>query len=274
MIPRAGQTFGWEWLTRYAAPLSIAGRDGYVGIPLLVLAVAFAITGWSRKITRFLIVMILIMAIVTLGPVLHIDGQKVYRLPWKQLWALPIVHSAYPARLMVFVFLALAVMIALWLARPARRLWPRWLLALLAIGVIAANTPALTLTSQPGLPAFVSTAAYQHYLAPGSNVVVISGRGNAGMLWQAETDFRWRLAGGYLGTLLEHHTDLPLPVAHLASRPLTPRNIDQFRKYVAAANVATILVEASSAGQWPAILRKVGLRGRLIGGVIVYRIAG
>jgi hypothetical protein len=272
VMPRAGQTFGWGWLARYAAPLSTAGQDGYVGIPLLVLAAAFAITGWSRKITRFLIVMILIVALVTLGPILHIDGHKVYRMPWKHLWMLPVVHSAYPARLMVFVFLALAVMVALWLARPARWPWPRWLLALLAIAAIAANTPALTLTSQPGSPAFVSTAEYQHYLAPGSNVVVISGRGNAGMLWQAETDFRWRLAGGYLGSLLARQTDLPVRVADLASSPLTPQHIDRFWEYVAAADVTTILVEASSAGQWPAILGKLGLRGRLIGGVIVYRI--
>jgi hypothetical protein len=274
MIPRAGQTFGWGWLARYAAPLSIAGRDGYVGIPLLVLAAAFAITSWSRKVTRILVVMTLIIAIVTLGPVLHIDGQKVDKLPWSQLWKLPVVHSAYPARLMVFVFLALAVMTALWLAWPDRLPWRRWLLAVLAIAAMAANTPALMLASQPGLPAFVSTAEYQHYVAPGSTVVVISGRGNAGMLWQAETNFPWRLAGGYLGSLLARHTDLPLPVADLARGPLTQGEIHRFRQYVSAASVTTILVEASSAGQWPRILGKAGLRGRLIGGVIVYRIAG
>jgi hypothetical protein len=279
VVPRAGQTFGWSWLAHAAAPMSIAGRDGYVGIPLLVLAVAFALAGWPRKITRFLIVMISLIVVGALGPIVHIDGHEVFSVPWSHVWLLPIARNAYPARLMVFAFLALAVMIALWLARPVapagpvRQPWQRWLLALIAIAAVAANTPALSLSSQPGLPAFISAADYQHYLAPGATVVVISGRGNAGLLWQAETDFYPRLAGGYLGSLLAHQTDLPLPVANLATSPLTASDISQFRQFLRKAKVTAILVEASWAGHWPAILGHLGLRGRLIGGVIVYRIA-
>ncbi len=274
VAPRTGQTFGWSWLAHYAAPLSIAGLDGYVGIPLLVIAVAFALVFWSRKITRFLIVMIVLLIIGALGPIVHIDGRKVYHMPWSRLWMLPMAHSAYPARLMVFVFLALAVVIALWLAQPARWSWSRWLLAGFAIAAIAANTPALTLTSQPGLPAFVTTGEYQHYLPPGGTVLVISGRGNAGMLWQAETDFYPRLAGGYLGSLLARQTDLPPPVADLATSPLTPLAVARFWTSLSTANVTAILVESSWAGQWPAILAKVGLHGQHIGGVIVYPIVG
>ena len=174
---------------------------------------------------------------------------------------------------MVFVFLALAVMIALWLARPSRRPWSRWLLAALAIVFMAANTPALSLSSQPGLPAFVTTGEYQHYVAPGGNVVV-SGRGNAGLLWQAETHFYPRLAGAYLGSLLSRQTDLPAPVANLASSPLTAQDVARFHLFLRRAKVSAILVEGSWAGHWPGILAKVGLRGRLVGGVIVYRTAG
>ena len=261
VVPRPGQTFGWSWLAHYAAPLSIAGRDGYVGIPLLMIVAAFAVAGWSRKITRFLIVMIVLLIVGALGPVLHVGGSEVTSLPWSRLWLLPIVSSAYPARLMVFVFLALAVMIALWLARPARRPWSRWLLAALAIAFMAANTPALTLTSQPGVPAFVTTGEYKHYVAPGGTVVVISGRGNAGLLWQAETDFYPRLAGAYLGSLLSRQTDLPTPVADLASSPLTPLDIARFHQYLSAAQVSAILVEARWAGHWPALLAKAGPPG-------------
>jgi hypothetical protein len=223
--------------------------------------------------------MISLLIIGALGPIVHVDGHQVFHMPWSRIWLLPIARNAYPARLMVFAFLALAVMIALWLARPALRAqpairsWPRWLLALVAIAAIAANTPALTFSSQPGLPAFVSAGDYRHYLAPRGTVVVISGRGNAGLLWQAETDFYPRLAGGYLGSLLARQTDLPVPVANLASGPLTRGAVSQFRQYLKKVKVTAILVEASWAGHWPAILGHLGLRGRLIGGVIVYRIA-
>ncbi len=274
VVPRPGQTFGWSWLAHYAAPLSIAGRDGYVGIPLLVLAILFAVATWSRKITRFLVIMVVLLIVGAFGPILHVDGREPFSLPWSHVWLLSFVDSAYPARLMVFVFLALAVMVALWLSRPAPRTSLRWLLAVLAIGAIAANTPALSLNSQPRLPAFVATGEYRHYLAPGATVVVISGRGNAGLLWQAETNFYPRLASAYLGSLLSRQTDLPLPVANLASNPLTPQDVTLFRAYLRTAKVSAILVEASWAGTWPTILAKVGLHGRLIGGVIVYRIAG
>jgi hypothetical protein len=274
VVPRPGQTFGWHWLAQVATPLSIAGRDGYVGIPLLLLVVAFALFGWASRITRFLVVMVVLLIIGALGPVLHGGGGQVYQLPWSGLWRLPFVHSAYPARLMVFAFLGMAVMVALWLARPSRGLVPRWLLALLAIAAIAVNTPALALASQPGLPAFVATAQYQHQLARGSTVLVISARGNAGLLWQAETDFYPRLAGGYLGTLLSHKTDLPPAVADLASGPRSSQKVAQFRAFLSSAKVTAILVEANWAGHWPKILDELGLHGKLVGGVIVYQTAG
>jgi hypothetical protein len=272
VVPRPNQTFGWHWLAHAATPLSIAGRDGYVGVPLLLLVVAFALTSWARRITRFLIVMIVLLIVGALGPVLHGGGSEFYQLPWSALWKLPFIHSAYPARLMVFAFLAMAVMIAFWLARPSQGSWSRWLLALLAVAAIGANTPAMPLASQPGSPAFIATTEYQHHLTPGGRVVVISARGNAGLLWQAETDFYPRLAGGYLGSLLAHRTDLPSPIADLAGARWTPQRVAQFRSYLAAAKVTAILVDAHWAGHWPKILDGLGLRGRLIGGVIVYRV--
>jgi hypothetical protein len=296
VTPRPGQTFGLGWLAHVSArgvtALQVAGLDGYVGIPLLLLAVAVAVTAWSRRLTRFLVVMAGLLVILALGPTVHLDGLKAFPLPWFSLWSLPVVKSAYPARFMVFVFLALAVMTAMWLTRPQPRKaaessgepatqeparssvwssWRRWALAALAIAAIAANMPALTLQRQPGTPAFVTAGDYKRDLTPGEIIVVISSRGNAGMLWQADTGFSTRLAGGYLGSLLARHTDLPPPIADLGTGPVTPRAIQDFRQYLRTAKVSAILVEASSAGPWPGLLAKAGLHGRLTGGVILYR---
>jgi len=271
VVPRSGQTFGLSWLAHYAALLPIPGKDGYLGIPLLAVAVALAITTWSSRLTRFLTVMLSAVILVALGPVLHVDGHRVTGLPWARLWQLPIVRSAYPARFMVFAFLVLAVMMAVWLAGPSRRPWLRWLLGLCAIAAVAVNTPALIFQPGPGLPAFISTGEYRHYLAPGDTIVVISQRGNAGMLWQAETSYYTRLAGGYLNEHTARRTDLPMPIARLATGPVTPGEARQFRSFINSTRPAAILVEAGSAGQWPAILRGLGLRGQAIGGVILYR---
>lgn len=271
VIPRAGQTFGLSWLARWSAPLPVPGKDGYLGLPLVALAVAVAITTWHRKSTRFLTVMLVVLILAALGPEVHLDGHSVIGVPWARLWFLPIVRSAYPARFMVFAFLALAVMMALWLAGPSRLAWSRWLLALLAIVAIAANVPKLDLQSGPGVPAFITTGEYRHYLAPGDTVVVIAPRrGNAGLLWQSETDFYLRLAGGFVNAAVAEG-DVPTQVADLGKGRLTNGRVRQFRLFVKSARITAILVEADMAGRWPRILRELGLTAQTTDGVIMYR---
>jgi hypothetical protein len=271
VIPRAGQTFGLSWLAHATAPLPVPGKDGYLGVPLVALAVAAAITTWRRKSTRFLTVMLVVLILAALGPVVHVDGHAVIRVPWERLWFLPIVRSAYPARFMVFAFLALAVMMALWLAGPSRLAWSRWLLAVLAVAAIGANVPKLDLQSSPGLPAFIATGEYRHYLAPGDTVVVIAPAvGNEGLLWQAKTDFYLRLAGGFVNAAIGEG-DVPRQVAALENGPLTNAHIRRFRAFLKEARISAILVRADMAQRWPLILREVGLRGQATGGVILYR---
>lgn len=276
VVPRRGQTFGLSWLTAAAGHLRVASFDGYVGVPLLALAVACAILWWSRRSTRFLVVMLLVVIVGALGPVLYVGGRLVTRLPWAPLWQLPTVRGAFQARLMVFAFLILAVMVALWLAGPARR-WQaqvaRWALAALAVAAVAADVPALSI-GMSGTPAFIATGQYRTYLAPGATVVVASSHGNAGERWQAEAGFYFRLAGGFINAAINGRTDLPAPVADLADHPVTPTSISSFHRYVTTDKISAILVDAGSPPKWSWKLRRVGLhplaKGRPIGGVIIY----
>jgi len=272
VVPWASQTFGIGWLARAAVPLAGPDMDGYVGIPLLAIAVALAVVAWRRRMTRFLTVIVLVLIIGALGPALHIDSwSAVGNVPWSRVWSLPIVRSAYPVRLMVFVFLGLAVMTAMWLAGPSKRWWARWLLAMLAAATFVANTPPLDTHDQSGLPAFVTTAEYRSYLTPGETVVVLSERGNVGLLWQAQTDFYTKLAGGFINKDITHYGGVPEPVAELSLDGLTQPDVRQFRSYLKTAKIGAILVEANEAGPWPAIFAKLGLHATSAGGVLVYR---
>jgi hypothetical protein len=207
-----------------------------------------------------------------LGPTLHIDAwSAVARLPWGGAWSLPIARSAYPVRLMVFVFLALSVMTAMWLAGPSRRWWARWALGVLAAAAIVTNTPALDLQDQSGFPAFITTGEYRNYVAPGETVVVLSDRGNVGLLWQAQTDFYPRLAGGFINKAITGFGGVPQPVAELAIGGLTGPDVRHFRSYIKTAGVGAILVEQNEPGPWPAIFTQLGLHGQAVGGVLVYR---
>ncbi len=63
VVPRRGQDFGLSSLSAVADRLHAASFDGYVGIPLLVLAVAFTVLCWSRRMTRLLAVMLVVVVV-------------------------------------------------------------------------------------------------------------------------------------------------------------------------------------------------------------------
>jgi hypothetical protein len=277
VVPRRGQTFGLSWLATAADHMRVASFDGYIGIPLLVLAALVAVFCWSRRVTRFLVVMLIIVVVGALGPALYLGDRLVNTLPWAFVWHLPVLRGAFSSRLMVFAFLILAVMMAMWLADPAplrRARLARWALALLAVAAVAADVPSLSVNTTAGTPAFIATGQYRSYLRPGATVVVASDRRNEGMRWQADTDYYFRLAGGFVNAAFNGNTDLPKPVANLAKRAVTLTSISTFRHYLTTSKIGVILVDAHSKPNWSWKLRKAGLHalagGRPIGGVIIY----
>jgi hypothetical protein len=205
---------------------------------------------------------------------------------------------------MQYASLVLAVMTALWLAGPARaagpdageqaavrpreltaragpdrKAWPRrwqqcgrWALALLAVASLVADTQDLQIGPRSDIPSFIATGSYRRYIRPGETVAVISNVGNAGMLWQADTGFYLRLAGGYTSQMLTPHSDLPRQIQNLDIA--TPQHEQQFLAFVRRARIGAILVDADAAPGWATVLAKFGWHGKLAGGVLVYQIDG
>jgi hypothetical protein len=269
VIPRPGRTFGIAWLTHAAAGPIHDSAACYVGLPLLLLALLLAVTTWSSKLVRFLSCMLVLIVLASIGPEVYLDGRRRGAVPWAALFRLPLVRNSFPLRLMLFAYLVLAVATALWLAGPARRVpWTRWALALLVVVSIALDTVPIKVSRHTTVPTFISSGQYRRQLSPGEIVVVVSKVGNAGMLWQAETDFYMRIAGGYFTEGISHRTDLPLPVQHLSAA--TPARVAQFERFVKADHVGAILLQAGQEPPWVGIFRKIGLIGRTTGGVVVY----
>ncbi len=213
VVPRPGSAAGIGWLAHLAArpsvSLAAASAAGYIGIPLLLVALVLAVTSWSSRIVRFLTCMLAFIVVVSLGPALYLEGHRVGNLPWHGLWSLPFLRNAWASRLMLFAYLVLAVATAMFLARPRKLIWLRWVLGLLVIFAVVQDTPVLSIAPHSTVPTFISSGAYRQHLRPGEIVVVVSNIGNAGMLWQADTDFYTQLAGGYINQALTSRTDLP-----------------------------------------------------------------
>jgi hypothetical protein len=286
VLPRKDRLLGMDWWA--AAAAHDLSATTYVGIPLLVILALLAIFGWSRRVTRFLVVGFAVVVALAAGPWLIVDGHFLFPLPWGRMWSLMFLRSAEPIRLIVFGYLVLALALALWLAaadlgRLARA--GRWALAVLALAAIFANLPTFAEVIVPpkprhwtqaihslrpvnALPAFFRSGQYQSYLKPGEIVVVVSRRGNAGMLFQAETGFYFRIAGGFINASLSEVNALPPPVAAVAD--LTPANVMNFKDYILASGVGAIIVERAWSEKWMYNFGLLGMKPVTVGGVTIY----
>jgi hypothetical protein len=285
VVPRPDRIWGLPSVAEFSRAHPAAG---YVGIPLLALLLVFAVVTWSSRVTRLLVVTFAVIIALAAGPDLVVAGNPAFTLPWSGLWNLPIARSVESARFILFGYLVLAIVVALWLAAPvSSRLLraARWGLAVLALAAIFANLPTFaevvvpaapayqpavpSLQAADTLPAFITDGLYRRYLKPGETVVVLSHRGNAGMLFQADTDFYFRLAGGFINASLNSVDALPRPVA-LLSDP-NPAREAGFFSYVRSAGIGAIIVERAWSEKWMYVFGTFGLQGTTVGGVTVYR---
>ncbi len=279
-LPTRGRGLVTKWLASAVTGPHAATLGCSVGIPLLAVIVVLAATRWRSRLAWFLVSLFVVIVVGALGPVLYIVGRRVAVLPWHGLYSLPFVRNSYSTRLMLFAFLVLAVATALLLAGGTRQRQPgrwrarwwlagRWSLGLLVVAFVALNAPGfVVLASQTAVPAFVSSGDYHRQLVRGEIVMVVSNVGNAGMLWQAESGFYWRVAGGFINAGFDHRSDLPVQAQRLASA--TPGRVDQFEALISADHIGAILVDARNAPRWARIFRIIGLTGHQAGGVVVY----
>jgi hypothetical protein len=210
-------------------------------------------------------------------------------LPWAGLWKLPFARSAEPVRFIVFGILVLAIALAVWLAAPAKgklRLAARWGIGLIAAALIITDSYTSYIDVHPvppgfrtesgmhpvnQLPAFVTDGMYRRYLRPGEIVVVLTGRGNAGMLFQAASGFYFRIAGGYINASLTSTNAVPRQVVLLVHPSKAAAR--QFDDYARAQGIGALVVEHTWARPWMRKLPRLGMHGTSAGGVTIYPMA-
>jgi hypothetical protein len=291
VVPRINRLLGMKWL----APT--AGHDLsptiYVGVPLLLLLLLVAVFHWSNRLVRLLVSLYVIIFLLSLGESLVVDGKTIVPLPWGKIWSLPILSSAEPQRLMDFGQLVLALAMALWLAHVTKSKLmrsARWGLAVLSIAAIFADllnfaevavprpvgwtqaVPSDQLTDQ--IPTFFTEGLYKQYIKPGETVVVVSRRGNAGMMFQAYTGFYFNISGGFINASLSSKDSLPNPVEDLTHLPgkVGAQRIADFKAFIKSAHIGAIIVERAWSEHWMYVFGPLGMKPITVGGVTVYQV--
>ncbi len=177
-------------------------NGAYIGLPLLVLFIAGLVIGRKHGWIQWTGWMTLIVAVLSLGPHLHVNGNVTpLWLPWALVAKLPLMGSALPARLMVIAWLGVALVVAAIVsmalkARPGRRIAT----GVVLIAGLAAIFPSVPYQSvSASVPAFFRPGGGVENVEPGSVMLITpfsSKQSTDAMLWQAAAKYRFRMPEG------------------------------------------------------------------------------
>lgn len=178
--------------------------NGYLGIPLLLITTFTTARYWKVPVVRIAAVMAAGITLLSLGPHLHIAGQVTpVPLPWWIPARIPLIRDVIPSRLMVYVYLAVAIILAFALNRLAASRRGRSLAAAVAAAALVPLMPAFPLAASPvSAPSFF-TSASASVIPQGTVVLTIPWAAPDTveqmdpMVWAAETHMGFRILGGY-----------------------------------------------------------------------------
>ncbi|MGH7813053.1 MAG: hypothetical protein ACREQI_03520 [Candidatus Binataceae bacterium] len=260
-------------LTRHLYPVLVPRNPAYLAIPLIAIAAAYARREWRTPIGKLLVSMFAIALVLSLGPRLHAFGAALFPMPGRILTALPLIGKALPYRFMMYAFLFLALIVARWFASNGLG---RGVNMAIAAAVILFTMPNFSYPWAPpkAAPAFFTSGTYRDYLNRGDNLLVIpyGWRGDS-MLWQAQTNMYFRMAGGWPGAL--HPAEFEQWPFFWAFDwgVYLPDAPDQLGAFLAHHQVDAAVVSDRdpNAAYWGAMLADFSRRVYSGGGVTVYR---
>jgi hypothetical protein len=246
---------------------------GYVGVVLIGIVLAFAVSRWRRPATRVLVGVIVVCFVVSLGTELHVAGENTgIWMPWSLLHPLPLFDHVITSRFWVFALLAIAIAVALWLAEPSRRRAAKWAVAVAGLALLVPNVSSDFWSGRPTERAFFTGDEHERYVREDERVLVLPFTPSS-MLWQAETGMAFEMVEGYLSPEppADYRND-PFYDELVSSEIGGEEGLEELRDFLERREVTAVVVEQKAAGPWPLMLAGLGLTPIKTGGVIFYRV--
>jgi hypothetical protein len=193
----------WGWLLRSRVDThSLSEAYAYIGVPWFVMVVAFTKGAFTKDtlapaLPRYMMVMLGILVIASLGPLLWIDGVATPLVfPWVLFVHLPLTRDILPARLAVFITLLAGFMAAFFIAGAGDRRWRVGLGLCACVALAPRPHPWMALPDS----AFFAPGRVQSVLGPHPQLLILPFAINGpSSYWQVESRFAFTQTGGYLG---------------------------------------------------------------------------
>jgi len=243
----------------------------YIGGPLLIIAALFTCKQWSDPKKKLLIYLLAIILICSLGPTLIFRGEATrIGLPWA-LFQVPILNNAGTGRFMIYAFLDLAIIVALWLSE---RRWSRSMkigLALLSIASLLPNLSAGFWVSPAENVPFFSSGIYKRYLSQDDTVLILPyGMRGESMYWQAQTHMYFRMAQGASHAPGDFNV-WPI-ITGFEMQSFIPHAQEQFRAFIGNRGVTAVIVTDRVYERWLPLLSALQTNPIPVAGVHLYRL--
>jgi hypothetical protein len=257
---------------------SIVELGGYLGVPLLLIVLLAIVMLKGERVRRrmwLLFIAAVVAEVLALGPVIRVAGHKIAPGVWRLVQHLPAIGEAMSVRLAMYGVLFLALIVALWLAQPGRRMWE---LVLAGVAVVSFfPTPSGAFWSSHILqPRFFATPVYKKYIRPGDTALMFpyTPRDSWSMYWQAETGFRFKLIGGHTGQVVIPFECPWAGYYESFAGGVPPGGAAGFRRFLLAHSV-DVIVEAKGTEPWGKTLVAAALpdvKPVVVGNATVYRL--
>jgi hypothetical protein len=249
-------------------------NGAYLGLAMIVFVEVFRRRYWRESVGKFLTILFVVLVIAAMGPTLHIAGMPGISMPWAIVGRLPLISIALPIRFMMYAFLVLAVMVAMWFASSPARPLTKWIAAAAMLISIAPNPRASFWVSSLDIPAFFTDRTYTSELEPREIVLPLpwGQRGNS-MYWQLRSDMYFRMAGGWTGISPFEFARMPVANYFYGGIDL-PEAGDQLKAYVARFGVQAIIADPREPNfeSFKQTLDSLGIAGLNEKGVWIYKI--
>lgn len=252
----------------------IVEGGAYFGLPLILILVLAVRRWWRRAEVRVMVVTLIVVLVCSLGGTLQVRGKYTIPLPWAVMHRLPVLGLALPSRFVVYGFLIAALLAAMWLARARLRI-VAWGLAALSV---ASLWPALGQHYWHGFPpqpALFTSSGYRKVIRPSDTALVVPVGGNGySMLWQGEAHVGFTMASGYVvppEAPDPYKRDPIYPTLTLGAPVAHERAVAQ--SFLRSHHITVAVVDPTEpvASPWLPLLKGLGWRARLAGGVVLLR---
>ena len=273
VIPTNLTALGWSWTKSIAGNFKGAPAENgaYLGLAWLAILGWFA---WSfRRVAaaRFLVALLAVGVVVELGIHLTVDGRDYIALPWRLVSTHPLFDNVLPVRISMFVALAASVCVAWWASSRHASRAARIALTALAIVMVVPSLWLNVWHEHPDRPAFFTQGMYRACFKPDDNVLMLPFpiRSDA-MLWQAEAQFAFHMANGYVNTRAPRGVPDP-KLVHLLQHPTAPTDARPLLAWARGQGVTKIAAAGPGARAWVRLLAPTE-RPHRIGGVYLFEL--